>query len=171
MKIAGQVVKFNVYSENERLIGISGDVKLPDIKAMTTTMDGAGFSGSLEVPIPGQIENEDFELPFANLDEDIFNVMKLTDQVVLTLRAAQQVIDKETGKMGMQQVRVVVRGFFKEFKGGSVKIGEQGNPSLTMALTYYLLEINSETKLEFDRLNSKLVVNGEDVMKEIRDMC
>ena len=36
---------YNVYNDAQKLIGISGDVELPDFEAITETIEGAGVLG------------------------------------------------------------------------------------------------------------------------------
>ena len=43
--------------------------------------------------------------------------------------------------------------------------------SVTMTLGYYKIALDGETVLEIDKLNNVFVVNGDDVLKEVRDMC
>lgn len=45
------------------------------------------------------------------------------------------------------------------------------NASVTLELTYLLVEIDGETMLELDKLNSVYKVNGEDLMAEINRQC
>ena len=43
--------------------------------------------------------------------------------------------------------------------------------SITLTLNYYKITLDGETAIEIDKLNGVYIVNGEDVLKEVRDMC
>ncbi len=45
------------------------------------------------------------------------------------------------------------------------------NASVKLELHYILIEIDGETKLELDKLNSVYRVNGKDIMEEMRQYC
>ena len=39
---------------------------------------------------------------------------------------------------------------------------------VTLEVLYLLVEIDGETKLEYDKLNSVFVVNGKDLLEKVR---
>ncbi len=43
--------------------------------------------------------------------------------------------------------------------------------SITLTLSYYKIVLDEVTVMEIDKLNGVFVVNGVDVLKEVRDMC
>ena len=45
------------------------------------------------------------------------------------------------------------------------------NASVTLELTYVLLEMGGEKKLELDKLNEIYIVNGKDLLAEVRKQC
>ncbi len=44
------------------------------------------------------------------------------------------------------------------------------NTSITLGITYILIEIDKETKIELDKFNSKFVVDGVDILGDIRSL-
>ena len=69
------------------------------------------------------------------------------------------------------QMSVAVRGLVKTFTPGSVKAGAKMESSVTLSLSYYKIVIDGTTMLEIDKLNGVYIVNGEDILKEVRNMC
>ena len=65
---------FNVYAGSDRLIGVTDEVKLPDMNAITSSVSGAGIAGTIDIPVVGAYENMDMEIPFRGLTDDIFNI-------------------------------------------------------------------------------------------------
>ncbi len=161
---------YNVYKNGTRLIGVTGEVNLPDLTSKTTTINGAGILGDINEAVMGQFENIQLKIPFRTLSDDIFSVMNPTEAVDLTLRAAIQNTDLATGKTGFQGMRVVVRGKMESFTPGNVQNGEQMGSSVTLNLTYILIEVNGETKVELDKLNGVYIVNGVDLLAQVKTL-
>ena len=65
-------------------------------------------------------------------------------------------------------MRVMVRGFVKNFSPGSVKINDQMTSTVTISIAYYLVDVAGNNVIELDKLNSKCVINGVDVLEDIR---
>lgn len=170
MKIPTIINGFNVYKAGNVLAGISDEVKLPDFNTITSTISGAGIAGNIEVPVIGFFEEMEMEIPFRSLVDDTFKVFGPSEQVDVTLRGAIQVTDTATGAIKKIGMRVAVRGYVKAFKPGSVKIADVMNTSITLGITYILIEIDKETKIELDKFNSKFVVDGVDILGDIRSL-
>ena len=65
-------------------------------------------------------------------------------------------------------MRIVERGRLKNFTPGKLAIGKQMDAKVTLEVLYLLVEIDGETKLEYDKLNSVFVVNGKDLLEKVR---
>lgn len=52
-----------------------------------------------------------------------------------------------------------------------MKVGDMMNASITLELTYILIEMGGVVMLELDKLNSIYKVNGKDLLAEIRKQC
>lgn len=66
---------YNVYNDAQKLIGISGDVELPDFEAITETIEGAGVLGEIEAAATGQFSSMTVKIPFSVLYEDMFTIV------------------------------------------------------------------------------------------------
>ena len=159
---------FNVYAGSDRLIGVTDEVKLPDMNAITSSVNGAGIAGTIDIPVVGAYENMDMEIPFRGLTDDIFKIFKVGETVDLTLRGAYQTLENASASIGKSSMRVMVRGFVKNFSPGSVKINDQMTATVTISIAYYLVDVAGNNVIELDKLNSKCVINGVDVLEDIR---
>ena len=65
----------------------------------------------------------------------------------------------------------VFRGRPVSFKPGTMKQGQKMGASVTLELVYVLIEINGKVELELDKLNDKYIVNGVDILEEVRKYC
>ncbi len=167
--IPDKINMFNVYNKGTKLIGVSDEVTLPDLEAMTETISGAGILGEIDSPTVGHYGSMEMEIPFRVVNSDMFSVVKPNEVVDITLRASEQTLS--SNGLDFKGVRVVVRGLFKKYTGGSVKQGSPTNSSVTIELLYYMLEIDGKKVMELDKLNGVCVVNGEDVLKKARKLC
>ncbi|WP_167955131.1 phage major tail tube protein [Anaerosporobacter faecicola] len=170
-KIPEVINNYNVYKQGNQLVGISGEVALPDMDAITATISGAGVLGEYETAIIGMFSSMKMDIPFRMLEDDIFSLMDPTELLDLTLRGSQQYTTRDTAALDYLSMRVVVRGKMLSFKGGKLKKGEQMDASVSIELLYILIEIDGQTKLELDKLNSKYIVNGKDVLEKVRNQC
>lgn len=162
---------YNVYNKGKALIGLSSDITLPDFTAITEKMSGSGLLGEIEEAVMGHFDSQDMEIPFLNLDNDIFSFADPMEVIDLNLRASQQRMNTGEGTAGWRGIRIAVRGKMKSFKPGVLKQGGLMNASVTLELHYIMVEIDGETQLELDKLNSVYRVGGKDVMEEMWKYC
>ncbi len=159
---------FNAYHNGNVLVGVSGAVTLPNFDAITQEVSGAGILGTYDTSIVGMYSSMTQEVPFRILDEDIFTLMNPSELVDLTFRASAQSTVKATGAVDYKGMRIVERGRLKSFTPGKLELGKQMDASVTLELLYILVEIDGEIKLEYDKLNSVFVVNGNDLLEKVR---
>ena len=163
---------FNVYNEKaNKLIGISGEIELPELEAITDTLEGSGVLGEIEDPVTGQFASAKIKIPFAVLYEDMFSLMNTTEPTQLTLRASMQCMDPTTGKTDYYPVKIVVRGKASTSSLGKVVKGKKMEPEVEMEILYIKVQINNKTVLELDKLNFVFVLNGVDMLAKIRNQC
>ena len=70
MAIAGipEIINdFNMYLSGNRLVGMTGEVTLPDMEAITETISGPGILGEYESGSPGRFGSMEQEVPFRRL--------------------------------------------------------------------------------------------------------
>lgn len=159
---------YNVYNNGNVLVGVSGSVTLPSLDPITEEVSGAGILGSYDTSIVGHYSSMTQEVPFRILDEDIFTIMNPNELVDLTFRASAQSTVKATGAVDYKGMRIVERGRLKSFTPGKFEQGKQMDASVTLELLYILVEVDGQTKLEYDKLNSVFIVNGKDLLEKVR---
>lgn len=165
------VNRFNAYKNGKQLIGVAGELNLPEITNLTDTMEGAGTGGNMDIPVIGLIEDMEMEIAFMSLCEDVFSIMDPTESANITLNGGLQGTDSGTGMVKYQQISISVRGMLKKFTPGTMKAGGKMGSSVTLGLSYYKVVMDGKTMLEIDRFNGVYIINGKDVLKEVRDMC
>mgnify|MGYP000898708027 CR=1 FL=1 len=169
--IPGVINNFNLYYRGTALVGLTGEITLPDFEGMTETLSGPGILGELEEVIIGSFSSMELEVPFRVLDEDAFKLMSPSETLDLTLRASEQFTVKSTGNIDYKGMRVVVRGRQKKLAGGTVKIGGAMDASVTIEIAYIMIEVDGKKRIELDKLNNVYKVNDKDLLAKIRSQC
>lgn len=160
---------YNVYNDKaKKLIGISGEIELGELEALTDTLEGAGVLGEIEDAVTGQFASIKIKIPFSVLYEDMFSIIDTTNPPQLTLRASMQCMDPTTGSTGYYPVKIVVRGKATNTNLGKATKGKKMEPEVELEVMYIKIQINNKTTLELDKLNFKFVLNGKDMLAKIR---
>ena len=159
----------NIYLAGDKMIGTTAELELPEVKMKTSTVEGMGISGEIDSPTIGQFESMEQTINFNTLYSSAIDMLSPLKTVELTIRAAQQVYDKEGGYT-FKGLRVVERGRVKNFKPGKVKKSETMDASITIELTYILIEVDGSVMLEIDKLNGVYKTNDTDMLAEVRGM-
>ena len=158
---------FNVYNRGNKLMGISGEVNLAELKAKTAEVSGAGILGTYKTAVIGMFDDIEQEVPFRMVNKEYFDLMDASKQAEIVMRASVQNVNKSSGgALSTQGMRVVFRGRPFNFKMGQLKQADLMNASVTLELTYVLLEMGGEKKL-----NEIYIVNGKDLLAEVRKQC
>lgn len=159
---------YNVYNEANKLVGVTGDVELPDFESLTETIDGAGVLGEIEAPATGQFSSMTIKIPFSVLYTDMYTLVNSASGANLTLRGSAQFMDPVTGVTSHYPVKVVVRGKCKKHSGGKMTKGKKMDASVELEILYIKIDVNNESMVELDKANFKYVVNGVDLLETIR---
>jgi len=160
---------YNVYlGEQNDLLGVSGEVELPEMEALTETIEAAGVLGELEAPATGHFSSSKIKIPFAILHEDVFKLIDTTQILKITLRGSEQFMNRQTGATEDIPVKVVVQGKSTTNTLGTFAKGKKGEPEIELEVYYLKVDVNDSTALELDKLNFKYLVNGKDLMEKIR---
>lgn len=165
MKIPEIINNYNVYNEGAKVVGLTGQFKLPSLDQMTETISGAGILGEYDAVNMGAFSSLEVTIPYRNIDKNMLGLENIT------LRASLQDLDSASGKTSAVGVRVVMRGKNKGFDLGTVEGGKCMNASSKLELFYLLVEVDGQTIIELDKLNFVYIVNGEDKLKKVRDLC
>lgn len=168
--LPGVVNRYNVYNEAHRLIGMSGEVELPELESITDTLEGAGVLGEIDIPVTGQFSSMKVKIKFTVLQEDLFDLMDTTKALQLTLRGSMQGLNPDTSGTDYYPVKIVLRGKASNTSLGKMENGKKGEPEVELELLYIKVIINNKTRLELDKLNFKFVLNGVDMLAKIRSM-
>ena len=160
---------YNTYLDGDKMIGVAASVTLPALKQKTNTVSGAGINGEIESVSVGQFESMEQEIQFNTLYSSAADALRANQAVNLTFRAAQQIYDK-TGGYAFKGLRVVEMGRVKKFNPGKIEKGEAMEATVTLELTYIMVEVDGSVLLEADKLNGVYKVNGVDMLAGVNEL-
>lgn len=166
--IPEKIVNFNVYDDTEKLVGVTGEVTLPSLEFMSETISGAGIAGEFDSPTPGHFSSMQLELTFRSLTDKSFNLLKNKGKPVV-LRAAQNSFSVQNFETVTRPLKITVRGIPKGLEPGKIAVNGATETKNTMEVLYYKIEENGNVLLELDKLNFIYIVNGEDLLADVRD--
>lgn len=167
--IPEKVVNYNVYDDTEKLLGISGDVTLPKLEAMSETISGAGILGEYDSVNPGHFSATQVELTFRTLFEKSFSLLKYSGRS-LVLRAAQQSYDVSSGAVNQRGLKITIKWIPKGLDLGKLAVGAATESKNTLEVIYIKIEEDGKTMLELDKLNFVYNVDGEDMLADINKL-
>lgn len=169
--IPESINRFNIYLKGNKLVGVSSEVALAELAAMTNNISGAGIAGELESANIGMFGSMKQDIPFRMLSKDMLKLYNPLEPIELTLRASEQSTVQGSGMVDFQGMRVVFRGRSISAKLGTLKMGGSMDSSVTLELSYILIEVDGQTMLELDKLNDVFVVDGVDILEKVRKQC
>lgn len=167
--IPEKVVNYNVYDDTEKLVGLSGEVALPNLEAMTETVSGAGMLGEYESANPGHFGSMTIDLTFRTLYDKSFTLLKNEGRPIV-LRAAQQSYDVANGKTSYRGLKITIKGPSKGLNLGNLTVGAPTETVNTFEVLYIKIEENGKVLLELDKLNFVYILGGVDMMKDIKKL-
>jgi P2 family phage contractile tail tube protein len=172
-KVVPEVINdFNCYnSDGNRLVGMTASVKIAQVQTLKATISGAGIGGEYETPVVGHTSSISQEIPFKSITSEYLDYMDHSVVKGVTLRGAFQCLDASTGNTFMCPLVYEVRGKTKDVDPGTVEKGNPMNGNLTFEALYLKLTVDGAVIYEIDKLNNIFMVNGKDLMEEVRNMC
>jgi P2 family phage contractile tail tube protein len=169
--IPEKINEYNAYLDGTKMIGVASSSTLPEVNMQTSTVSGMGVNGEIDSPTLGQFESMEQEIQFNTLYSSAVDMLNPLNAVNLTFRAAQQVYDKSTGGgYAFKSLRIVEMGRVKKFNPGKIEKNNSMEATITLELTYILVEVDDTEILCIDKLNQVYRVNGEDMLADVRDM-
>lgn len=164
--IPEKVVNYNVYDDTEKLLGISGEVALPNLESMTETISGAGLLGEYDSVNIGHFGSLSIELTFRTLYEKSFSLMTNTGRPIV-LRAAQQSYDVASGQISQRGLKITLRGGPKGLNLGKLGVGTATESVNTMEVMYIKVEESGKVLLELDKQNFIFKINGKNLLADV----
>lgn len=171
LRIPDKIQNFRVYTEGEVLLGVAGEIALPELSGMTEAVSGASVLGEYNTAAVGHFSDMEIEIPFINYCKGMFDLADFSSDKNLTLRGAMQERNTATGALEPVGLRISVRGNVTGYTMGTLKAATGAKPTVKLSLTYYLIVYDGEEMFELDKVNGIYKVNGKDVLSKYTALC
>ena len=167
MNIQLALINFEAYDSGERMLGLT-TIDLPELELEQTDTKGAGILGTVSWPVRGNFSNFTTTFHWLTLTETGAKFLNQKQGYLISLRGAQEGYDAGNGERKVIPVRVDLRCHTTKLSLGKFEPGSQTETELEVMLDYVAITINGQKVLEIDKFNSRFVVNGEDVLEDVR---
>jgi hypothetical protein len=165
MALPKKLKAFNLFNNGESYIGQVAEVTPPKLTRKMEPYRGGGMNGPVDIDM-GQ-EAIVLEWTCGGLMRSVLQQYGVTQVDGVQLRFAGAYRAEDTAKP--DTVEIVVRGRHKELDFGNAKPGDDTAFKVSTSCTYYKLSINGQTIIEIDLLNMVEIVNGTDLLTELRN--
>ncbi|MCI6382855.1 phage tail protein [Fusobacterium mortiferum] len=165
--IPEKAINYKLYVDGSSSLAAMVDVTLPNIEYLSETVSGAGIAGEIDSPTLGHTSPITLGINVRSLIGEDFKLLQ-QKSYTLEIRAAMQSNDQSNGKLTVGKLAIIAKGIPKNLNMGTLGVGKTTDSSKEFSLTYLKVEIDGEVVLEIDKVNMIFIVNGEDMLAEVR---
>ena len=151
--IPEKITKFNVYSDDSRLLGVA-DGNFPSLEFITTEIKGSGIAGTIDSPGGGQFGSIVVTLNWRTTTRDFY--------------AELLSYDAGYGEYRSESLHVYLRAFTKKGDMGKLPDMESQEGSTEHEVYYMKADIDNSEQLLIDKFNYIYRVQGEDYLADTR---
>ncbi len=145
----------------------TGDITLPSLTPMTSTVSGAGILGELDLPSPGQYSSMELGITWRTINKHVFDLAGSKIKGI-EIRGAFNEFDKTKSAFVIRALKMVVRGVGKGVDLGTLAVNAATDTTNTIEATYLKIFIDGSAVFELDKLNYISRINGTDDLLDVR---
>ena len=164
MAMPRKLKNLNLFNDGNTYIGQVAEVTLPKLARKTEDYRGGGMNG----PVASDLGMEKLEMKWTAsgyIESLLAQWGKQTvSGVLLRFAGALQADDSAE----VTSLEVTVRGKHTELDFGKAEAGGKTEIQVSSALSYYKLNLNGQTIIEIDFVNMIEIVDGTDLMADVR---
>ncbi|WP_158935295.1 phage major tail tube protein [Burkholderia sp. S171] len=164
MALPKKLKAFNLFQDGDNYRGEVVEIALPKLSRKMEDYRAGGMNGPIEID-QGQ-EKISLEWTCGGIMRAVLEKYGVTKHDGVQLRFAGAYQAEEGTRP--DSVEVVVRGRHKEIDFGSAKPGDDTAFKVSTSCSYYKLSINGATIIEIDFINMVEIVNGQDLLADLR---
>lgn len=159
-------IDFEVYEDGKTLIGV-GQVSLPEIAFMNTSITGAGVGGTVETPLAGMMEAMTMTMNFRSVTDAGVQLASPRKHNI-DLRAVGQYWNTETVDKELWADKYVMVVFPKKLSPGTVAPASASDASGEYSVYYLAAYKNGQRRIEIDPFNQICYIDGVDHLADVR---
>lgn len=161
------ITDWRAYLEGKNdMYGAKG-IEFPELKNLTTDIEGIGIAGKINAPVHGHFDSTEVTIKW-----QVPNKMSLGlfGGRPISIEAYGDIQGFKSGETeyAHDQLYAAIRGRIKSAKPGTMKAGDAMESETVIEAHYIKIEYEGNTILEVDKYGYKTVIDGVDVLEEIR---
>ena len=164
--IPEKITKFNVYSDDSRLLGIA-DGNFPSLEFITTEIKGAGLAGTIDSPGGGMFGSILVTLNWRTTTSD-FMSLAVPGSHTLDMYAELLSYDAGFGEYRSQSLHIYMKAFTKKLDMGKMPDMESQEGSSEHEVYYMKVDIDNWEQLLIDKFDYVYRVQGVDYLADTR---
>lgn len=166
--IPDKLINAKVYNdESNELMGVA-EVTLPELSYMTESMSGLGIAGEVETPVIGHFGSLTMSLSWNSVSGQNTSLLKTTGQS-LSVYGSMQVYDAGQNKLVAKPVKLVANVQPKKVGLGKTAPGQKMDSDTEVEVMSMQLWVDQKELVHIDKLNFICLINGEDMLAEVRN--
>jgi len=166
MKVPEMLINYIAYLDGGRQIG-TVDITLPNVQAVTTSIQGAGIAGVADVPVLGQTADMTMTVNFRVATADV-RLLLPQKYHHIEFWSALQHLDSGNGELEVVDHKVIVQAMVKSDNLGTLNPGELQGRSLEFNVVYLKELVGGELIQEIDKFNHIYNIGGQDLLSSVR---
>ncbi len=164
--IPEKITKFNVYSDDSRLLGVA-DGNFPSLEFITTEIKGSGIAGTLDSPGGGMFSSIVVSLNWRTTTRD-FMQLAIPGSHTLDLYAELLNYNAGLGEYESESLHIYMKAFTKKLDMGKLSDMESQEGNTEHEVYFMKIDINNSEQLLIDKYNYIYRVQGIDYLADTR---
>ena len=164
--IPEKITKFNVYSDDSRLLGVA-DGNFPSLEFTATEIKGSGIAGTIDSPGGGTFGSMVVTLNWRTTTTD-FMQLAIPGSHTLDMYAELLSYNAGSGEYEAESLHVYLKAFTKKLDLGKLADMESQEASTEHEVYFMKLDLNGSEQILIDKFNFVYRVFGEDYLAQTR---
>ncbi len=167
MELPDKVINYKIYLDGKTFLGV-GNITLPTFSAISDTVKGAGLLGEFETPVIGQFSSTTITIEWTGVSEHYFQFIEPRGYHI-DLFSANQIYNTSNSQLEVVPLQYSFVGIPKNVELGKLEVASAMGSNTEFEVVRFLARDGDLTVLELDKPNFKFVVNGKDILTDVRN--
>jgi P2 family phage contractile tail tube protein len=166
MKYPSVIKNFKVYGDQGVLTG-AADITLPKITFEKDALKGAGIAGSLNLPVPGNVQPMECVINFHTPTAEALSMFKGQKQQIRCLSSIEYV-DTSSGEFDEDPEEIIMGVFGGEYDSNKREPSTKGVVALRFDVATLAIYFAGIAYYQIDPMNGICIFNGVDLNAKTR---
>lgn len=164
MSLPRKLKNYALFVNGESYVGQVPEVTLPKLSRKTEEYRAGGMNGPVATPMG--MDKLELKWTASGYIKSMLAQWGIQTVGGVLLRFAGALQSDDSTEVN--SLEIVVRGYHTEIDFGKAEAGGKTEIQISTAISYYKLSINGQTVIEIDFVNMIEIIDGTDLMADIR---